>query len=148
MVIIEDTRNQVGKHKLLNEQLKTLGHIVIRTKLYIGDYARFDNQTVCIDTKKDWLEVANNITKQHERFKKECLRAKELGIKLIILVEQDTPCREWISPKRKDGTYISQVKGETLQKAVDTMRDRYGVEFCYCSKKETANKIIKILGGE
>ena len=147
MVIIEDTRNQIGKHKLLNERMQMLGINVIRSKLYVGDYSRLDNQTICIDTKKDWLEVASNLTKQHERFKTECVRAKSAGIKLIILVEQDIDCCEWKSPRRKDGSVISQVKGEVLQKAINTMAERYGVEFIHCDKSATANKIIEILGG-
>ena len=146
MVIVEDTRNQIDKHKLLNQQLKAMGVTVVRSKLFVGDYSRLDNQTICIDTKKDWLEVASNITKQHERFKAECVRAMEFGIKLIILVEEDIDCREWVSPRRKNGKLLSQVKGETLQKALDTMTERYGVEFLHCNKRETASKIIEILG--
>ena len=147
MILIEDTRNQIGKHKELNRQLEELGIKVIRTKLFVGDYSRLDNQTICVDTKKDWLEVAGNLTKQHARFKDECLRAKNNGIKLIILVEEDLPAGEWKSPVRRNGAVISQVKGEVLQKIVNTMQDKYAVEFVYCNKKETAQRLLKILGG-
>ena len=147
MVIIEDTRNQIGKHDLLNKQLKDLGFTVIRSKLYVGDYARLDNQTICIDTKKDWLEVASNMTTQHKRFKAECLRAMDAGIKLVILVEQDIDCADWTSPRKKNGEPISQIKGIVLSKALNTMQERYGVKFIHCDKSATAKKIIEILGG-
>lgn len=147
MIIIEDTRNQIGKHKLLNSELERLGIKVIRSKLYVGDYSRLDNQTVCVDTKKDWLEIANNLTKQHERFRNECLRARNGGIRLIILVEEEMPASEWKSPVRRNGKVISQVKGEVLQKIVNTMQEKYGVEFIYCDKTQTAKKLLEILGG-
>ena len=147
MIIVEDTRNQIGKHKELNRQLEALGIKVIRTKLFVGDYSRLDNQTVCVDTKKDWLEVAGNLTKQHERFKAECLRAKNNGIRLIVLVEENKSADAWKSPIRRNGKAVSQVKGEILQKIVNTMQSRYDVEFIYCDKKETAQRLIKILGG-
>ena len=147
MIIIEDTRNQIGKHKLLNAELERLGIKVIRSKLYVGDYSRLDNQTVCVDTKKDWLEIANNLTKQHERFRNECLRARNGGIRLIILVEEEIPASEWKSPVRRNGKVISQVKGEVLQKIVNTMQEKYGVEFIYCDKTQTAQKLLEILGG-
>ena len=148
MIIIEDTRNQIGKHKLLNAELERLGIKVIRSKLYVGDYSRLDNQTVCVDTKKDGLEIANNLIKQHERFRNECLRAINGGIKLIILVEEEMPANEWKSPVRRNGNVISQVKGEVLQKIVNTMQEKYGVEFIYCDKKQTAERLLEILGGK
>lgn len=147
MILIEDTRNQIGKHKELNKQLEQLGIRVIRTKLFVGDYSRLDNQTICVDTKKDWLEVAGNVTKQHARFKDECLRAKNNGIKLIVLVEEDLPANDWKSPTKRNGEVLSHVKGEVLQKIVNTMHDKYDVEFIYCSKNETAKKLLNILGG-
>ena len=146
MILIEDTRNQVGKHTRLNEDLAKLGVKVIRSKLYVGDYARIDNQTVCIDTKKDLLEVANNICgKQHERFRNELIRAKEGEIKLVILVEEYVNLENWESPRKRNGQKISQVKGSTLSKAIKTMEEKYGVRFIFCDKAETAKEIIKIL---
>lgn len=147
MIIIEDTRNQVGKHKVLNAELQKHGIQVIRTKLYVGDYSRLDNQTVCIDTKSNWLEVIGNLTKQHERFRDECLRARNAQIKLIILVEENISPEQWKSPVRRNGEVISHIKGTILQKIINTMQERYGVEFIWCDKTTTAKKIIEILGG-
>lgn len=149
MIIVEDTRNQIDKHKKINEDLEQLGIKVIRSKLYVGDYTLLNDQTICIDTKKDWLEVAGNICgKQHKRFREECLRAKNVGIKLIILVEESTPLEIWEAPKKRNGQQISQVNKETLQKAIITMEEKYNIQFINCSKYDTAETIINILGGE
>lgn len=148
MILIEDTRNQIGKHKTLNDQLNSLGVAVVRSKLYVGDYARIDDLTTCIDTKKDWVEVAGNICgKQHDRFRAECMRAKDAGIRLVILVEEETPIEQWKSPRKRNGGLISHASNIVLGKAMKTMTEKYGVEFKNCNKKDTAKTIIELLGG-
>lgn len=148
MIIIEDTRNQIGKHKNIKQGFDEESVVVIRSKLFVGDYARIDNMMTAIDTKKDYVELAMDICgKQHERFRLECIKAQFAGIHLIILVEENKPVQEWVSPKRRNGTTLTQVNGITLGKAMNTMHERYGVEFMYCDKKDTAKKIIEILGG-
>lgn len=142
MIIVEDTRNQIGKHKLLNDEFNKMGYAVLRSKLFVGDYARLDNQTVCVDTKKDWAELGANICgRQHERFRNECLRAKMAEIKLIVLVEEEIPVEQWLGVKRAN----KRVEGVTLAKAMKTMSEKYGVKFLHCKKSETAKKIVKIL---
>lgn len=149
MIIIEDTRNQIGKHERLNADLERLGAKIIRSKLYVGDYSLLNNQTICIDTKKDWLEVAGNVCgKQHTRFRAECIRAKEAEISLIILVEEQTPLEQWKSPQNRLKQPLTRVSCETLSKAIKTMTEKYGVVFINCDKKDTAKKIIEILGEE
>ena len=53
MVILEDSRNQIGKHENINAYLKSVGVDVIRTKMLVGDYTLPADQSVCIDSKKD-----------------------------------------------------------------------------------------------
>ncbi len=150
MILVEDTRNQIGKHKILNEQLKALGHTVVRSKLYVGDYSKINDMTICVDTKKDWLELASNICgKQHARFRSECERALASGINLVILIEEACDIENWTSPIRKTtGKPICAVNPITLKKAMETMTERYNVEFIHCSKDKTAEMIVSILGGE
>lgn len=149
MILIEDTRNQIGKHKTLNDKLNQLGVTVVRSKLYVGDYARVDDLTTCIDTKKDWLEVANNICgKQHNRFRAECVRAKEAQIRLIILVEEEIPIEQWKSPVRRNGELISHTSNIVLAKAMKTMTEKYGVKFLNCKRADTAKTILNLLGGQ
>lgn len=149
MILIEDTRNQIGKHRTLNTELNKLGVAVVRSKLYVGDYSRMDDMTTCIDTKKDWVEVAGNICgKQHDRFRAECMRARDAQIRLIILVEEEIPIEDWKSPRKRNGGLISHTSNIVLAKAMHTMTEKYGVEFLHCGKDKTAQMILKLLGGE
>lgn len=167
MVIVEDTRNQIGKHKNINDQLNGLGYKVIRNKLYVGDYSRIDSQSVCIDTKQDMQEVASNLTQQHDRFRAECIKASEAGIRLVILIEDDevqslNDVPNWTNPRLAKWYKVKNaqakgkmlhikiakqppINGERLCKAMLTMTDRYGVEWAFCSKADTGKEIVRLL---
>jgi ERCC4-type nuclease len=147
MVIVIDTRQQKNKHKIKEDYFKTNGVKFVRSKLFVGDYSRLDNMSVCIDTKKDVCELASNICgKQHERFRNECLKAKENGIKLIILIEEVVEnLNNWVSPLKKNGEFLTIVKGETLKKCIETMEIKYGVKFLFCSKLIAPKVILRLL---
>lgn len=86
-MIIIDTRQQANKHKHKETVWTQLGVQTVRSKLIVGDYARLDNLTVSVDTKKDFVELAGNICgKQHERFRAECELARKCNIRLVVLV--------------------------------------------------------------
>ena len=152
MIIVEDTRNQITKHKELNDALLAKGFTIIRSKLFVGDYTRLDNQTVCVDTKKYIDEIAGNICgKQHDRFREECIRARDNFIKLIVLIEELPPngdVANWRgTKKRKDGKE-RESNGETLKKAMQTMQEKYGVVFEFTTRQKCANRVIELLGGQ
>lgn len=151
-MIVIDTRQQAGKHKHKEEVWTQLGVQTVRSKLIAGDYARLDNQTVSVDTKKDFVELAGNICGgQHERFRAECELARKCGIRLVILVEEEPPHGDvamWQSPTTKSGKPLTQVKGSVLKKAMATMTDRYGVEFEFTTREKSPARIIDILGEE
>lgn len=152
-IIIEDSRQQIGKHRLKLKYFKEQGIKTIRSKLFVGDLARLDNQTVCIDTKKDVLEIAQNICgKNHDRFRDECIRAKENGIKLIILIEEENSIenlKNWKSPTYKYGINkdkpFTQIWGITISKAMQTFQIKYGVQFMFCDKHDSGKIIVDIL---
>lgn len=141
-IIVEDTRNQIKKHELKHKYWDKIGQKYIRSKLFVGDYSRLDKSILCIDTKKDLTEVAGNICgKQHERFRDELTRAKENGIKLIILIESNfTRETAWSWKSR-----YTKITGQTLMKAMMSMEKKYGVEFMFCTKAEAPKKIIELL---
>ena len=90
MILLEDSRQQLGKHDKKKEFFEQNGIKVQRTKLYVGDYTLPTNQKVCIDTKKDIQELIGDICgKSHVRFREDLIRAQESGIQLIILVENE-----------------------------------------------------------
>ncbi len=173
MIILEDTRNQTEKHKIKNAYFAEHGIRVERTKLYIGDYTLPINQSICIDTKEHIQELIGDICgKSHERFRNEIIRAQESNIKLIILVENKdgVTCiddlENWKNPRlnilkntsiiigytrnglpryKKVLKYPSATKGSTLAKSCRTMKDKYGVEFLFCTPEQSASKILELL---
>jgi ERCC4-type nuclease len=148
VVIVEDTRQQAQKHARINDWFAANGIKVVRTSLFVGDYTLLTRQTVCVDTKKDVVELAGNICgPQHARFRRECVRAQENGIRLVVLIEEPVEdLNSWQSPRRKNGKPLTQVKGGTLKKAMATMTEKYGVEFEFCDKSKTGQRILEILG--
>lgn len=169
MILLEDTRNQVGKHDAKNFYFKSQEIEVKRTKLYVGDYTLPTDQSVCIDTKKDIQEIISDVCgKSHERFREELIRAQETGIKLIILIEDNggycdrkktiynkpVTCIQdlfswknprlfiWEKGKRK---YPNAAKGATLAKCLLTMEYKYGCRFLFCKKEDSGAEIVRLL---
>lgn len=151
MVIFEDTRNKPEKNKHIREQLEELGYKVERTKIYCGDYTFPTNQSVCVDTKKDMNEIESNLIHDHERFKAECIRAKEAGIKLVILI-QDPKLKQmsdvfgWYNIRKKWSPKATS--GRTLGKIMYSMKEKYGVDFQFTTKQNCGKRILELLGGE
>ena len=148
MIIIEDTRQQKGKHELKHSHFDEMGVRLIRNMLPFGDYAK--PPTISVDTKASVYEIANNIGSDHKRFKNECIAARDAGCQLIILVEntEGITCvndvREWVNP---DAVYRPRaITGERLAKAMQTMSERYGVRFEFCDPKDAAERIMELLG--
>lgn len=147
MVIIEDSRQQKDKHELKHSCFKEMGVQLIRSKIAFGDYCV--PPSISVDTKANMAEIANNIGTDHQRFKRECIAARDAGCKLIVLVEnEDGICsvddvHEWINPEI---VYRPKaITGERLQKAMQTMSERYGVRFEFCRPEEAAGKIMELL---
>lgn len=153
------------KPKAITEILKTFDEKGIKymtNKLYVGDYQRLDNPMVIVDRKQNLNELYSNFTSQHDRFRNELIRAKEAGIRLVILIEDKKVSSIdevviWENPRRKkrvnvDGkwkTITTKARnGDWMYKVMNTMMKKYGVEFEFCNKKETGNRIIEILSEE
>lgn len=108
-----------------------------------------DNARLVVDRKSDLTELCGNVCQDHQRFKNELQRAKDLGIKLIILCEHGSGinCLEdvkvWNNPRLR--TSPKATTGERLYKILDTLRVRYDTEFLFCKKGETGRKIIELL---
>ena len=181
MILLEDTRNQVGKHKNVSRYCQENNIEIVRTKLVVGDYMLPLTSGISIDTKADLNEILNNITQK--RFRNELLLSKKVGIHLIILIEhsKDITCiddiKNWKNQrlefykfqlKKKMGLYgefnewhlyrEAKEKGlkprkppispEQLCKSLHTIennKEDYDVEFQFCSKPETGQKILEIL---
>ena len=142
----------------------------VRVKLDFGDYMT-DGSNISIDTKRNIQEIAQNINgRGHDRFKRECVRARDAGYRLVILVENlDGVCsvddvKAWTNSHcvrckyRKECTPNDSstkclqhgtrkpIQGARLARAMSTMSERYGVRFEFCNPHESAKRICDLLG--
>lgn len=170
MIIQQDTREQKGKKDHILKYFEENGIKVVRSKLYVGDWTRLDKQDICIDTKTLGMqEVYSNIVQGHARFRDECIRARNCGIKLIILVEQRgmetvDDVEQWENPRRKKWMKLYQqhqqgknrhikispqppLSSIQLADRMKVMRDRYGIEWQFCARETCGARIVELLGG-
>lgn len=150
MIILCDTRQKKGKHQEKEKWFAENGVAVVRSKLVVGDYTLPTDQSICIDTKSGLLEVCGNVTQQHRRFVEEMELAKQLGIQLVILVEENgvrtlEDVKRWSNPRLRFSPKATT--GETLYKILSAMEQRHGCQFLFCRKEEAGAKIVTILGG-
>lgn len=149
-IILCDTRQKKDKNRYIDEQLEHLGYKVDRCKLYTGDYTWATNQSICVDTKANMGEIESNLIQDHERFREECVRAKEAGIRLVILI-QDQKIKSvsdvfgWYNPRKRFSP--KAVSGRQLGKMMVSMEQKYGVKFEFCTKNEVGQRIVELLGG-
>lgn len=148
MVIVEDSRNQIGKHKNINAYLQSVGLRVIRSKLIVGDYVIANRQDTSIDTKKDMIETSMDLFRDHRRFRDECQLAKDCEIRLVVLIEDNTvgsydELLQWVNPQPNRSALTPN--GERCFKVMKAMEYSYGVEFQFCKKKDTGKRILQIL---
>lgn len=150
MWIIEDSRQQKGKHKIKHVWWNENGDNVLRCKLPVGDYSI--PPSMAIDTKQDIKEIAQNMcgpVSEKKRFREECKLARDIGCKLIFLIEDKHyktiddlfGQKIWLMSKRT-------IPGDQLATAMHTMSNRYGVRFMFCDPADTAELINKLLEGK
>lgn len=142
----------------------------IRSKLPVGDYARMDNLTTVVDRKQNLNEVENNLIHDHERFRRECQLAQDNGIHLIVLVECGSAVKGlrdvwgWHNPRRVWWDKVDRAhsrgrmlevnipskpptEGPGLMKIMQTMAERYGIEWRFCVHQDAGKVICQILEG-
>ena len=149
MIIQIDTREQKYDH--VQRYFDSQGIKTVRSKCVVGDYVNLENPMVVVDRKKDLQEVCGNVCQQHDRFVRELELAKELGYRLIVLVEEPNITAlpnvcSWYNWRRK--TNPKAVNGKTLYKIMKTMSDRYGVEWQFTKKENCGKRIVELLGGQ
>ena len=198
MIILEDKAQQEGKHYIKGKWFADNGILVERVPLPVGDYIVGNDKTAdvivrkssrgldlkkmdflgtyaaSVDTKEHIQEIIGNVSgKSHERFRDECILAKNNGIKLYILIENidGVTCIQdlfsWHNPRLdifKNSTeligyyrngsprykrvqrYPTATKGSSLAKTLLTMQLKYGVAFLFCKPSESGKKILELLG--
>ena len=170
-LIYSDTRQQSGKHTVKEDWWASHGIEIVRKKLDFGDYMT-PGSNYSIDTKRNVAEIAQNIGgRGHVRFKNECIRARDAGWRLVVLVENangytciknvnawtNDHCMRcaWFKARKcnphKAGKCPKHetrppIQGPRLAKAMNTMSERYGVRFEFCRPAEAARRICDLLG--
>ena len=146
MIIQVDSREQKFDHVTSyfdSQEIKW-----VKSKCVVGDYVNLLNPMVVIDRKKDLQEVAGNVCQQHDRFVRELELAKELGYKMIILVEDPRitslpkVCSWYNWRKRSNPKAIS---GKTLHKIMKTMSEKYGITWEFTTKENCGKRIVELL---
>lgn len=166
-----DTREHKSEWERVQKQFDKLGVKYFRSKLFCGDYQSLDNARLVIDRKKDLQEIHGNICQQHVRFKNELTRAIDSGIKIVILCEHgediqsledvyffyQPPMQRWKwktievdgeKKKVRESYMQNAIDGKKIYRSLCTIRDRYNVDFVFCTKEETGSKILEILSND
>ena len=165
MTIIEDTGQKVGYHDNVKDWCESHGVILRRQKLNVGDYQ--SPPRVAVDTKQGMMEVYSNVVHDHGRFKAECVRAMEDGIRLVILIEDEeitsmeeaknwqNPLLEkysahiaynkWLKDHGKKAPTKPPVLSSKLVGVMEAMSMKYGVEWQFCHPDDTGRVIYEIL---
>lgn len=147
MLIVEDTRNKIGKHENKHKYWDETGTLWTRSALPFGDY--WAAPRVAIDTKQDIQEIVANMCgagREKNRFREECKKAQAAGCKLIFLIEDE----RYRVPEDLIGKQIYILNGQTIPGdqaylAMKMHEERYGCEFWFCEPKESGRVIKEIL---
>lgn len=144
MTIICDSREKKNEHIKKYFDKNNIDYIV--QKMDVADYQILENDKLVIDRKQNLDELAKNLMnkKDHSRFWKEVRRAKNNGIKLIVLCEHGKDITNIESVSKWNSKY-SGVTGRALLEEIYRVHIAYGVEFIFCTKRQVAKKIVELL---
>lgn len=172
MTIQIDTREKPHAIQHIVDYFDAHGVEHFSKKLDVGDYMNPDHPNLVIDRKQNLLELCKNVSTvplkdergrikrgtdgkpltDHARFCRELERARNSGIKLIILCEHGGQIKvlpdveTWRNPRLKESPLA--LSGFRLYRILKTLETCYGVTFMFCAKHETGMMISKILNGE
>ena len=105
---------------------------------------------IVIERKKDLNELCCNLFDKKDsdgltRFEKELKRAKEQGIKVILLVETEDMHSKILSSKHFRFDKASKVSPKAFNSILRSLQARYDISIEYCNKKDSARLIHDIL---
>lgn len=150
MTIQIDSREKAKAIKKIIAEFDKQGIKYYISKLWAGDYMSLDNPRLIVDRKQNLSELCQNVCQDHDRFRRELVRAQENRIQLIILCEhgKDIESLEdiifWENPRLKKSPKATT--GQTLYNILSTLQRKYGVQFEFCTKEQTGKRIIELLG--
>ena len=149
MTIQIDSREKAKAIKKIIAEFDKQGIKYYISKLWAGDYMSLDNPRLIVDRKQNLSELCQNVCQDHDRFRRELVRAQENRIQLIILCEhgKDIESLEdiifWENPRLKKSPKATT--GQTLYNILSTLQRKYGVQFEFCTKEQTGKRIVELL---
>ena len=143
-MIICDTRKQ--KNQRILQYFEDHNIPYIEQALKTGDYMNPDRTDIVIERKKDLGELLKNMcSPDKRRFRDEIRRARNEGIRFIVLCEHGGNYKELKDVSQYKSKH-SKVSGRTLMNEMYRAQIAYGVEFLFCDKRSTGRIIAEILG--
>ena len=154
-LLLIDSREKPKAIKSILKEFERRGVHYSVTKLFIGDYQDYGNPFLIVDRKQTIQELAANCTRDHDRFKRELERAKSVGARLVILVEQNRykDRERWIRVETIEDLMLwesphTTIRGEKVYRVLRAWMAKYDIAIQFCDKRQTGKKILEILYGE
>lgn len=152
--LLIDTRE---KPKAIENILRTFDEAGIEhvsTKLLFGDYMDWNRPEIVVDRKQNIAEIAKNVTTDRARFVRELERAKSVGSKLVILVEQNRfkDRDKWIHVEDVSDLMLwssphTKIRGEKVFRVLSELIYKYDISVEFCDKRSTGKRILEIIYG-
>ena len=133
----------------IQEKGLKVGDYTIAVKLPNGEVINFKDKIV-IERKADLNELCCNFFDKKDeegktRLERELDRAKEQGIKVILLVETDNMHNKILSSKHFRFDKASKVSPKAFNSILRSLQAKYDMSIEYCDKKDSARLIHDIL---
>lgn len=155
-IILTDTRQKSDEHIIKEFDKQCILHI--RTGLPSADYmaVRYNEEkgfyldySILVDTKKDLLELCNNMTRttEHQRVVREVELGQSLNCKRFIFLVGDNSIKS-VEDIKKWSNKHTKIKGETLLKILTTFKQHHNCEFMIVQKNKMGETIIKLLSND
>ena len=118
------------------------------SKLYVGDYQRYDQPHIIIDRKQNLNEVAVNCGKDHDRFKRELERLDAIKAKMYLLI-----CQEKIDGNPIESiediilwrNYYGELQGERIYRILNSWLNKHDIEYVFCKPSDAGAEIVRLL---
>ena len=143
-MLIIDSREKQWEH--IKDYLERNNIPYQVTKLDVGDYMNTEHPNIVIDRKANLQEVCSNLQSGKEnihRFMKECRRARDNKIELVVLIE-GTKYKDLTDAKLWKSKY-TQHTGDWLVRQMKALIYAFDIQWKFCKRNETAKKILEIL---
>ena len=139
--------NPIGYFK--QEKGLKIGDFTICTQLPNGCQINFQDKII-IERKNSLNELCQNLFDKKDsegltRFERELKRAKEQGIKVILLVEVEDMHSKILSSKHFRYDKASKVSPKAFNSILRSLQARYNISIEYCNKKDSARLIHDLL---